>query len=140
MRPVHRIAENNEKIAGRRAMESEQALAAQEARLRELRDYRDQYARRFESAGCLDAFRMHDYRTFLARLNDAIQQQQQVVEQVRSRHRQTQEEWLASRTHTQAVDKLIQRFREEERVSERRREQRVSDERAILTRDTSDKT
>jgi len=139
MHPVHRIAENDEKTAGRRAAESEHALATQEARLRELREYRDQYACRFEKAGRLDAFRMHDYRMFLARLNDAIRQQEQVVEQLRCRRRQTQEEWLASRTHAKAVDRLIERFREDERVSERRREQRVTDERAILTRGTPDK-
>lgn len=137
--PVSRIAKNNEQAAGRRAVESGQALATQEARLVDLCAYRDQYARQLQSGGGLDAFRMHDYRAFLGRLNDAIRQQEALIEKLRSRHRQSEEEWLATRTHSQAVDKLLERYRAGEHRQESRREQRATDEHAGRTREAPDK-
>jgi flagellar protein FliJ len=140
LQPVHRIAKNNEQLAGRRAAESSRALAVQETRLQELCAYREHYARQLETAGRLDAFRMHDYRAFLTRLNDAIRQQELLLEKLRARHRQTEDDWLATRTHSQAVDKLLERFRASEHLQEDRGEQRATDECAGRARETPEKS
>jgi len=140
LQPVHRIAKNNEDEAARRTTESRRALAAQEVRLQELCAYREQYARQLESAAGLDAFRLHDYRAFLNRLNDAIGQQEQLLERLRAKHRQTEADWLALRTHSQAVDKLIDRYRAAEYRQEERREQRTVDELAGRPGDSRDKS
>lgn len=132
IKPVHRVAENREKDAVRRMGESQQQLAAQQARLEELRAYRDQYARRFTERGGhgLDAMQLQDYRVFLGRLNDAIQHQERVIEQCRSHHDKNQAQWIDTHSHAQAIDKLIQRFRRDEQRIERQREQRALDEHA----------
>lgn len=132
LRPVKQVAQNREQTAVRRMGESQQLLAQQEARLAELCAYRDQYTRTFTEQGGngIDAARLQDYRVFLARLSEAIGQQQALIEQCRSQHRQTREQWLQMRSRHQAIDKLIERFRREERRREERREQQENDEHA----------
>ncbi len=132
MQPVKQVADNREQAAVRRLGESQQHLSAQEARLHELCAYRDQYARAFTEQGGngIDAARLQDYRVFLARLNEAIRQQEALIVQCRSRHQQTRQQWVQTRSHNQAIDKLIERFRRDELRRHARREQQESDEHA----------
>ncbi len=133
MQPVKQVADNREQAAVRRLGESQQRLGLQEARLEELYTYREQYARAFAEQGGhgIDAARLRDYRVFLARLNEAIRQQEALIAQARNQHRQTREAWVETRSHHQAVDKLLERFRADERRRQARREQAESDEHGL---------
>ncbi|HFD78869.1 MAG TPA: flagellar export protein FliJ [Gammaproteobacteria bacterium] len=132
MQPVQHVAASREQSAAQRLGQSQQYLEAQKARLEELCAYRDQYARRFEECGGggLDAARLRDYRAFLARLGQAIAQQEALIAECRSRHEQTRQHWIASRSHSQAIDKVVERFRQDEQKQVERAEQRDQDERA----------
>ena len=132
MQPVQRLAQNREQDAVKELAQSQQSLDAQQAKLEELRAYRDQYASDFEtSVGAgLDATRVQDYRVFLNRLGEAIRQQEAVLAQCRARHEQTRRKWVASRTHSQAIDKVMHNYRQEEHRQRERREQQEQDERA----------
>ena len=132
MQSVQHLAHNREQDAVRKLGESQQYLAAQQTKLQELRAYRDEYAKAFESSGGagLDALRIQEYRAFLGRLNQAIQQQESVISQCSARHEQTRQQWLVTRSHSQAIDKVLERYRQQERQQEERREQRELDERA----------
>jgi flagellar FliJ protein len=132
MQSVQHLAQNRERDAVRKLGESQQYCDVQQAKLEELRAYRDQYALAFEStcgAG-LDAIRIQEYRVFLGRLNTAIQQQEAVVAQCSVRHEQTRQQWIATRSHSQAIDKAMQRYRQQERKQQERKEQQELDERA----------
>ncbi len=132
MQPVQRVAQNREQSAVQEFGQSRQNLDAQRTRLEELCAYRDQYARDFElSSGTgLDAIRIQDYRVFLNRLSEAIRQQEALIEQCSCQHEQTRQQWVETRIHSQAIDKVVERYRREEHRQQDLREQKEQDERA----------
>jgi flagellar FliJ protein len=132
MQPVQRLAQNRKEQAVRRLGESQQHLQLQQNKLEELRAYRDQYASDFETSGGagLGAARVQDYRIFLNRLNEAIRQQETIIAESRVRHQESRQQWVDSRSHNQAIDKLVDRYRLEENKQRERREQKEQDERA----------
>ena len=135
MQSVQHLAQNRERDAVKKLGESQQSLDAQQAKLEELRAYRDQYAKAFESSGGagLDAIRIQEYRVFLGRLNEAIQQQEAVIAQCSARHDQTRQQWIQTRSHSQAIDKVMEHYRQQERKQQERKEQQELDERARRT-------
>jgi flagellar FliJ protein len=137
MQSVQHLAHNREQDAVRKLGESQQYLDAQQTKLQELRAYRDEYAKAFESSGGagLSALRIQEYRAFLGRLNQAIQQQETVIAQGSVRHEQTRQQWLATHSHSQAIDKVLERYRQQERKQEERKEQQELDERAVRSFD-----
>lgn len=132
MQPVQRVAHNREQSAVQKLGQSQQYLAAQQAKLDELRSYRDQYTKDFEASGGagLGATRLRDYRVFLSRLNEAICQQETLLAQCSCQHEETRRQWIQTRTHSQAIDKVVQRFHAEEQRQQERREQKEQDEHA----------
>ena len=131
MQPVQQLAQSREKQAAQRFGESQQYLQAQQAKLEELRAYRDQYTRDFEASGGagLGAARMRDYRIFLNRLSEAIRQQEAVIAQCCAQHQQSRQRWLDSRGRSRALEKLVDQYRQEEHKSQDRKEQKEQDDR-----------
>ena len=107
-------------------------LDAQQAKLDELNAYRDDYARRFEAAGRggLDAARMADFRRLLARIGEAIVFQEQRLAGLHKEYEQVRRRWTDTRTRAAALDKVMERYRQEERRETDRREQGEADERS----------
>ena len=132
MQPVQRVAHGREQDAMRKLGESQQFLDAQKAKLEELRSYREQYARDFTASGGngLQATRLRDYRVFLNRLGEAIAQQEALISRYESQHEETRQCWVDSRGHSQAIDKVVDRYRQQEHQQQERREQLEQDERA----------
>jgi len=132
MQPVQRVAQGREQDAMQKLGQSQQYLDAQLSRLEELRGYRDQYTRDFTASGesGLNATRLRDFRSFLGKLGEAIRQQEALVEQYRAQHENNRRNWIASRSHSQAIDKVVDRYRDQERRQQERREQIESDERS----------
>ncbi len=132
MRPVQQVAESREQAAVKRLGKSQQQLAAQQTRLQDLCEYRRQYTEQFSqrSSAGLDPQQVCDYRAFLTRLNEAIRQQELLIEQCRNQHAQHRDQWIDSHSHAQAVDKLIARFRKDEQKRQQKREQHALDEHA----------
>jgi len=140
MQPVQQLAQSRDQKAVQELGQSQQYLRAQQAKLEELRAYRDQYARDFEASGGagLGATRMQDYRIFLGRLGEAIRQQEAIIEQCCARHEQTRQQWVEFNNQSQAIDKLVDRYRLEENKRLERQEQKEQDDRA--QRPSSDAT
>jgi len=139
MKPVQRVAETREQAAVQKLGESQRCLDAQRVKLEELCAYRDQYSEDFRSSGGqgLDANRLQDYRVFLARLNEAIRQQESILEQCTCDHEQTRQQWVKTRSHHQAIDKVVERYRSEEQKAQDRHEQKEQDERVQRSGDKS---
>ncbi len=135
MKPVQRVAQNREQTAVQKLGQSRQTLDAQRARLEELCSYRNQYSASFKttSGQGLDANRLQDYRVFLSRLNEAIRQQEAIIAQCTSQHELTRRQWVETRSHQQAIDKVIERYRSEEQKIRDRREQQEQDEHSQRT-------
>ncbi len=135
MEPVAQVADQRERQAAVEMAEFRRFLDAQQAKLDELNNYRNDYARHFEEAGRggMDAARMADYRRILARLNDAIAYQEQRLAGLHNEYERVRRRWTDTRTRAAALDKVMQRYRNEEQHAADRREQGESDERAQRT-------
>lgn len=129
MQPVAHVARNRQQNAARQMGERQRELDDQLSRLDELNNYRSEYARRFEAgAEPMTGIDVRDYRLFLARLNQAIEEQARRVEQARVELERSRGQWTASRVHSDAISKVMDRFEEDERREEARREQARNDE------------
>ncbi|MCO6412074.1 MAG: flagellar export protein FliJ [Thiogranum sp.] len=132
MQPVQRVAQSREQAAMRKLGQSQQYLDEQCRKLDELRAYREQYTREFESCGGggLGAMRLQDYRVFLGRLNEAVRQQEAIIAKCQSQHEKNRQLWLETRGRAQAIENVVQGYCREERRQMDRKEQREQDEHA----------
>ena len=103
-----------------------------ETMLAMLLKYRDEYELRFRQAAQNGISRdeWRNYQSFLARLDEAIVQQDQQVNHSRQRTADGQKDWLSKRNRVKAFDTLSQRHRENECRIEAKTEQRQQDEHA----------
>jgi flagellar protein FliJ len=132
MQPVQRVARSREQAAMQKLGQSQRELDAQRRKLDELRGYREQYTHEFEvsSENGLGAMRLQDYRVFLGRLNEAVRQQEAIIEKCIAQHENIHRQWLETRSRSQAIDKAVESFRQQERKQTDRKEQREQDEHA----------
>lgn len=133
MQSVVEIAKTKEKNAARLLGQKQQYLSGQRQRLDELISYREEYARKFQSQGSIgfDARRLHEYRSFLEKLNLAIVQQRDRINLAAGECHVCQQSWLDSRVNSKALDKVVDRFRMDETRKKEQQEQKELDERAI---------
>ena len=136
LQTVIRVSEEREREATRLTVERRQQLESQEARMTELEDYRRQYLEQFHQAGSrgLGVGQLNEYRIFLSRLDQALQQQQQMVSRCRQSFEESRQHWLIRRQERRAVEKLAERRREEALRLALRREQKENDEFASRSR------
>ncbi len=129
--PVQRIAVSREQKAARALGESRKALQEQERRLEELRTYHREYLERFQgaSASGISAAQLHEYRAFLAKLEQAIREQERQLEQSRQQCSGRKAEWQETHQRTQALGKVMERFHSEERRLQESRDQKELDDR-----------
>ncbi|HEY5762196.1 MAG TPA: flagellar export protein FliJ [Rhodocyclaceae bacterium] len=108
--------------------------AEQDARkqLNLLEEYRNEYARRFQSASQqgISPTQWSNYRDFLGRLDDAIAQQTRTVERSVTHTVAGQEAFIEQRGKLKAFDTLAQRHERVERRRSDRAEQKQTDENA----------
>lgn len=137
MQPVVEVSVNREREAARRLGELQQREQAAEQRLQELIHYREEYTRQFAAGGSLGTARLQDYRIFLGRLNQAVEQQQVLVERAKQDCAAQRARWMELQTRVQALDKVVSRYRDSERGDQDRREQKESDQHAHNVRERS---
>lgn len=107
------------------------------AKLDLLCQYREEYALRFQSSAQsgMSPLQWKNFQDFLARLDEAIGQQQQAVLQSRNRTTAGQAHWQEQRVRLKAIDTLSVRHTKAENAKENRREQKLVDEFAARGRD-----
>jgi flagellar FliJ protein len=76
----------------------------------------------------MSATQLQEYRAFLAKLDEAITQQQEVVAASSVNHQSTRNFWQQKHSRTQALNKAVDRFREQEKKSADRHEQKENDD------------
>jgi flagellar protein FliJ len=132
MAPVQRALGSTEKDRAKKlaTMRAEYELAEQ--KLRDLADYRSEYDKAFlvraKSGHSVVALR--DFQLFLARLDQAIAQQQQIVGQSRIAVNEAQIDWQGAAQRVRAVDTVVDRWQQDARQVSGRKEQKETDERA----------
>ncbi len=133
--PVSKVAEKRERDAVKVMSDCQRAVDEHEKRLIELNNYRDEYSKRMQAAGRegIDPSKLNDYITFIRKLDDAIAFQKKEIEKSKRIYELKKSEWMALRTRSQALDKVVDKYKQEEQQVKDRREQKESDERAQYT-------
>jgi len=133
LKPVQRINESREKDAARALGRSVQIVQQHEQRLAELQQYRDEYDRQIQSMGenGVVASRLQQMQSFLHNLNQAISQQQLIVEQARREQEHKRRSWQQAHGKTQVMDKVVERYRRDEQYQANKRDQKENDEHAL---------
>jgi flagellar protein FliJ len=132
---VQHVVDDQERLRAEALAGSERRVTESEAKLAELESYHDSYVRGFNvrAGSGMDAAMARDYQAFLARLEEAIQQQTQIVIRNRAQRDSEKQNWQGAAQRAEAVGQMVKRFQNEEARAVDRREQVESDERSART-------
>lgn len=130
--PVQKAFGATEQDRARDMGAANRRLEAAQQKLAELRRYRDDYSNSFQSKarGGTGVVALRDFQAFLARLDLALRQQEQLVHQAREEQLAHTRQWQSAARRARALDTVVDRWHGEERRQEERSEQRQTDERA----------
>ena|ERR1044071_1191663 len=136
LEPVQDVVEAAERRLAQSLAGLQRRLADAESKLLELERYRDEYQQGLtqRAGGGIGVAQLRDYQAFLGRLNEAIRQQQSVVQRARGDRDAEQQRWQHAARRVKAVDHVVDRWQAEDRRVAERREQRDTDERGQRTR------
>jgi flagellar FliJ protein len=138
MQPLKALADTRERDAGAGVAAARRVLEDRERQLEQLRGYRAEYASRPAQQGAADAVRLQNYHAFLARLGEAIRQQEAQVAAAREDLERKTVAWQERRVEAASLGKVVERIAESEQRAADRQEQRDSDERALRGRPPRD--
>lgn len=101
-----------------------------ENQLQALHDYRLDYAQRLQQAteGGLSASNYHNFRQFIATLDQAISQQNKVVAQIDQKIEAGKQRWYAEKRRLSSYEALQSRHTRQRVALENRKEQLANDE------------
>ncbi len=130
MAVVQKVVDDQEQRRAKTLVASEQRVAESEAKLAELETYRANYLRDFSSrAGIgMSAASARDYQVFLARLEEALRQQTQLVARAKAQRDNERRNWQNAAQRAGAVDHMMDVWTSAERLELERHEQKESDE------------
>ncbi|MEO5343032.1 MAG: flagellar export protein FliJ [Gammaproteobacteria bacterium SHHR-1] len=132
LKPVHGFAERKEQDAARAFGESQQKLQSESDKLEQLRHYRREYMERFHSVARqgIQARRVLDYQAFIAKLDEAIGEQEKMLGYARETSHRAKDQWMEKQSRSKALGKVVERHQVRERQEMDKREQREQDERS----------
>lgn len=126
MQPVLQLAESRKTEAATALGKQVQVLEQASQQLQDLLRYRQEYSQQLSQAqGRVDVFRLQEQRAFMAKLSAAIQQQQAVVERHKGQLKKLRAQWMEKHKETQALDHLLENYKQQERRQADVREQKT---------------
>jgi len=130
MAVVQKVVDDQERRRARALAASEKLVLDSEAKLAELEKYRAGYLRDFSSkaGGGMSAASARDYQVFLARLEEALRQQAQIVTRAKAQRDMERRNWQGAAQRADAVDHMVQVWDTADRKELERHEQKESDE------------
>lgn len=130
--PIQEIAATSANDLSRAMAEAGRKVADMERQLGQLQSYRDEYVRNStQSAGAIDAVKLQNYRSFLDRLGEALNQHLKSLDAARKEFEKRRAQWSEKRTEAETLNRVIDRFRKEEQYAADGREQREGDDAAM---------
>ena len=130
--PIQEIAATSANDLSRAMAEAGRKVADMERQLEQLQSYRDEYVRNStQSAGAIDAVKLQNYRSFLGRLGEALNQHLKSLDTARKEFEKRRAQWSEKRTEAETLNRVIDRFRKEEQYAADGREQREGDDAAM---------
>jgi flagellar FliJ protein len=134
--PIVELAETREREAARALGLSLKKLEEARKSLDSLESFRASYGERFRRSGeqGLSVRQLAEYRVFLAKINQAIADQEKNLQQSESEVQSRRRAWEEAHKHGLGLQKLMDKLRQEVAGLERKREQAEMDERAARRR------
>ena len=130
--PIHEIASNSARDLSRAMGDAGRKVAELERQLEQLQTYRDEYVRNSaQSNGAMDAVKLQNYRSFLERLGEALNQHHKQLDLARTEFDRRRAQWSEKRIEAESLNRVVDRFRKEEQGAADRREQREGDDAAM---------
>ena len=128
--PVVEMAERAEREAARQMAHMQGLLAKAETQMNELESYRADYQQQWISEGSkgVSGQWLMNYQRFLSQLETAIGQQLQSIDWHRKNLEKARETWQQRYARVEGLRKLVQRYLDEARAAEDKREQKLLDE------------
>ncbi|PAU65664.1 flagellar protein FliJ [Pseudomonas sp. PIC25] len=128
--PVVEMAEKAEREAARQLGHCQGLLSQAEVKLGELERYRGDYQQQWITEGRqgVSGQWLMNYQRFLSQLETAIGQQSRSVDWHRANLEKAREQWQQRYARLEGLRKLVQRYMDEARLAEDKREQRLLDE------------
>ncbi len=132
MAPVQQVLEGTAQARARELGDGQKRLAEAEAKLTELSAYHGEYLRAYRKRAedGTGVTRLRDFQAFLARLEQAMGQQEKIVAVAREAVASQRRNWQGAARQVKAVDSVVDRWRGDEAKAGERRDQKETDERA----------
>jgi flagellar protein FliJ len=130
MAVVQKVVDDQERRRAQALAAGEQRVIEAEAKLAELETYRANYLRDFSAraGGGMNAAIARDYQVFLARLEEALKQQAQIIVRVKAQRDTERRNWQGAAQRADAVDHMVNVWDTADRKDLERHEQKESDE------------
>ena len=133
LKPVEKLAEDKAKTATEAMVTARQTTNQHELKLAELLRYRTEYLEQFQNKGKtgIAAAELMQYQQFISNLDNAIEQQQEVVRNAKLELAQRQQHWRSKDSEKRAINNAVNRFRKQEIRAQDQKEQHALDEHNI---------
>lgn len=130
---VATLAKSTEQKSARELQLNQQGQLQKQQQLDQLRQFKQEYEDRLGTVGQqgMGARQLQDYRLFLSKLNQAIDQQVQNVQQAQESLDEAREKWQQDAQRTSAFDKLVEQHRRLQLEASNKAEQKQADEQTL---------
>lgn len=130
MHTVNTLAERKEQEQAKRFAKSQKHFDHQQKKYTELKQYYREYAdaSQNQTSQNLDIHRLQETRKFMSKLAKAVAQQAEAVERAEANVVTERQHWLDSRCRAISLEKLTDRYREQEAKQLNTEEQRQADD------------
>lgn len=128
--PVVEMAEEGERKAAQRLGQFQQQVSLAQAKLRELEQFREDYQQQWLNRGGqgVNGSWLVNYQRFLGQLETAMTQQRQSLTWHQNNLNNARDTWQQAYARVEGLRKLVQRYLDEARRLEDKREQKLLDE------------
>jgi flagellar FliJ protein len=122
------LAAAEERSFGVQAGRSRKYLDEQLERLGELNAFRHNYTDKNPASSGVTAAVWKDYQSFLHRLDAAVSAQQQIIRDGERNLETHRQRWLAKRQRLESLERVLEKYKDQDRAYESRLEQKSADE------------
>jgi flagellar FliJ protein len=128
---VQRVTDEKQRQHAKRLAQSCTRVEHCEAKLKELQGYHAGYLREFgqRAASGIGGAGIREFQAFLAKLLEAIGQQEELLRKARSESESERTSWRGAAQRSQIMDKVVERHAAGETKARDQRDQRESDDR-----------
>lgn len=122
------LAAAEERSLGEQAGRSRKYLDEQLERLGELNAFRHNYTDKNPASSGVSAAHWKDYQGFLDRLDAAVAAQRQIIQDGERNLATHRQRWLAKRQRLESLERVLEKYADQDRAYESRLEQKAADE------------